>query len=444
MLPCVLDFAPDRDAEIFAAVPASSAVFLLRGRDPAAEPYMGKTANLRRRLQRLLGAAEERSRKLNLRERVARIEYAPTGSDFESGFALYRVLRTEFPETYSQRLRLRWAPLVRLHLENRFPRVSITTQLSGARAGSVFYGPFASRAAAEKFANDALDFFLLRRCVEELNPDPAFPGCIYSEMKMCLAPCFKGCSDEQYAGETARVQAFFDSRGQSLARELAGERERASTELRFEEAAAFHARLDKLTPLLQQLPEITRRLDRLDGLMIQPSARADCVSFFRLRAGCLSAPVDFAVGATPSASIDDAEHSAAGHSEPSKLVGPGASPGQTLASTQPTAAAGAHARSRAPLSMEARVNEALAAIPDDPRFTSQERLEHLALLKRWYFRSLKTGEIFFTDEKGELPMRRVVRGISRVFRGEKPAGDLNETARDYWVNRGREAQLRQE
>jgi hypothetical protein len=36
-----------------------------------------------------------------------------------------------------------------------------------------------SRAAAEKFLNDSLDFFKMRRCVEDLHPDPAFPGCIY-------------------------------------------------------------------------------------------------------------------------------------------------------------------------------------------------------------------------------------------------------------------------
>jgi len=29
------------------------------------------------------------------------------------------------------------------------------------------------------------------------------------------------------------------------------------------------------------------------------------------------------------------------------------------------------------------------------------------------------GEIFVADEKGQLPMRRVVRGIGRVWRGEK-------------------------
>ena len=52
-----LEFAPERDAEIFAAVPAAPAVFLLRGADAQAEPYVTKTANLRRRLLRLLGPA---------------------------------------------------------------------------------------------------------------------------------------------------------------------------------------------------------------------------------------------------------------------------------------------------------------------------------------------------------------------------------------------------
>ncbi|MGA7697357.1 MAG: excinuclease ABC subunit C, partial [Candidatus Sulfotelmatobacter sp.] len=81
-----LEFAPERDALVFATVPAAPAVFLLRGEDPQAEPYVSKTANLRRRLQRLLGPVEERTKKLNLRDRVRSIEYAPTGSDFESGF----------------------------------------------------------------------------------------------------------------------------------------------------------------------------------------------------------------------------------------------------------------------------------------------------------------------------------------------------------------------
>jgi excinuclease UvrABC nuclease subunit len=167
-----LEFAPERDAEIFSTVPAAPAVFSLRSEDAQAEPYVSKTANLRRRLQRLLGPAEERNRKLNLRDRIRRIEYAPTGSEFESGFLLYRVLRSTFPRTYSNRMRFRFAPLVKLHLENQYPRASITVRLGRLKGRNIYYGPFVSRAAAEKFMNDSLDFFKMRRCVEDLHPDP--------------------------------------------------------------------------------------------------------------------------------------------------------------------------------------------------------------------------------------------------------------------------------
>ena len=105
-----LEFTSQRDAETFAAVPTAPAVFLLRGADAQAQPYVSKTANLRRRLQRLLGPVEERTKKLNLREQVRVIEYSATGSDFESGFLLYSVLRATLPRTYSDRLRLRFAP----------------------------------------------------------------------------------------------------------------------------------------------------------------------------------------------------------------------------------------------------------------------------------------------------------------------------------------------
>ncbi len=267
-----IEFLPERDAEVFAAAPAAPAVFLLRGSDPASEPYVTKTANLRRRLERMLSPPEERSRRLNLRDRVRYIEYSLTGSDFESGFLLYQLLRTAFPKTYEKRLRLRFAPLVKLHLENEYPRASVTTRLGRLGGKNIYYGPFPSRIAAEKFMNDALDFFKMRRCVDDLHPDPKFPGCVYSEMKMCLAPCFKGCTDDEYRAEVVRVEDFFDTRGESLKRQISAERDRSSESLAFEEAAALHTRLEKLAPVLQQMPEAVQRLDQMHALIVQQSA----------------------------------------------------------------------------------------------------------------------------------------------------------------------------
>ncbi|PYX26656.1 MAG: hypothetical protein DMG82_00765 [Acidobacteria bacterium] len=369
-----LDFETGRDREIFSGVPAQPAVFLLRGHDPG-EPYVSKTANLRRRLQRLLSPPEERTKRLNLRDRVRFIQYTPTGSDFESGFLLYQLLRSTFPKAYSARLRLRFAPVIKLHLDNEYPRASITTRLGRTHGKSLYYGPFPSRVSAEKFANDSLDFFKMRRCVDDLHPDPAFPGCIYSEMKMCLAPCFKGCTDQAYRQEVERVQAYLDTGGLSLERELSQQREEASNNLDFENAAALHARVEKLKPVLGQLPEIVRRTDQLSGLMVQPSAAENSVTFFRIDAGCIGGPATF--------SIQSPEHTKS-------------------------------------QSMESRVQQAVDAMPHAPAKTALEAMEHLAILRRWYYRGTRVGEIFLADDKGMLPMRRIVRGISRVYRGEKP------------------------
>jgi excinuclease ABC subunit C len=417
-----LTFSPGQDEIFFQELPVATAVFLLRG---DGEPYVSKTANLRRRLQRLLGPLAEHSKRLNLRDRVHQVEFTLTGSDFESQFLLYRLLRETFPKAYAARLRLRPAPLVKLHLENEYPRASITTRLGRIRSvrgqppsavrssearvdggttgvspvladsstgedahasrHNVYYGPFPSRASAEKFASDALDFFKMRRCVDDLHPDPSFPGCVYSEMKMCLAPCFKGCTDAEYHAEVVRVQDFFDSAGESLTRELAEQRERASSELAFEEAAAIHSRIEKLKSVPAGLPEIVRRIDRLDAIVVQPSAEPGSVCLFRFRDAQMSGPLMFNVERRiDSQSLD-------------------------LAGT---------AQTRAPQTMESRVEDVIQSFPRPERSPAAEHTEHLAILKRWYYRSHRAGEIFIADDKGGFPLRRIVRGIGRAYRGE--------------------------
>jgi excinuclease ABC subunit C len=386
-----LEFDPACDAEFFTAVPAKPGVFTLRGE--SGEPYVSKSSNLRRRVQRLLGKSEGLSRRLSLRDRAKVLDYALTGSDFESGLLLYQLLRQEFPRTYPDRLRLRFAPLLRFYLENRYPRVSVTTKLGSGKSGSIYYGPFPSRTVAENFANDGLDFFKLRRCVEELNPDPQFPGCVYSEMKMCLAPCFKGCTDEEYATEVARVQQYFDTGGRSLLRDISLERDKASEELHFETAALLHSKLEKVKAVVGQVEEIVRRIDQLSALMVQPSTEPESVVLFLISRGTFSRPAQLPLNVVQEAGGK-------------------------------------------PLSMEARIQEVLSQVVM-PAYSTQETMEHLAILKRWYYRTNKTGEVFFTDERGELPWRRIVRGVSRVFKGEKAAPDLSESAKDYWLFRAK-------
>jgi excinuclease ABC subunit C len=380
-----IPFSPDLPADFFTQLPASAAVFALRGADQNAEPYVSKAANLRRRLQRLLSPPESQSKRLNLRERVVRIDYEVTGSDFESGLLLYRLLRQEFPTTYQKRLRLHHAPLIRLNLQNAYPRAYVTNKLGKMSAGSLYYGPFQSRALAEKYMNDSLDLFKIRRCTFELHPDPAFPGCVYSEMKMCLAPCFKGCSDEAYMAEVSRVQAYFDSGGDSLLHELEAERDRLSADLDFEGAAQLHVKVAKVKGILSLCDDICRRLDKLDAVIVQPASEPGSVALFRFRKGELCGPERLMLESKQIAEKHEGEESA-----------PEPSPSQ-----------------------HELLRNALQRLEGQEAKSTTQFSEALALLKRWYYRTHKTGEIVLARPDGELPIRKIMNAITRVSRGEK-------------------------
>jgi excinuclease ABC subunit C len=374
LLSCSIPFSREHPPDFFAQFPVAPAVFLLRGADASAEPYVSKTANLRRRLQRLLAPPESQSRRLNLRERVVKIEYTLTGSDFESVLTLYKVLRQEFPKSYQKRLRLRPAPLVRMNLENEYPRAYVTTKLGRLGGKSLYYGPFRSRTVAEKYLNDSLDLFKMRRCTFDLNPDPRFPGCVYSEMKMCLAPCFKGCTDEVYAAEVGRVQAYLDSGGRSLVEEMEAERERLSAALDFEAAAHQHARIAKVKGILSAADEVCRRLDKLDATIVQPSLQPKSVALFRFHKGELAGPETLAV------ETEDQGHS-----------------------------------------LEQRVRTALEQFVPAGARSALQFTEELAILNRWYYRSHKMGEIVLANDEGGLSARKIANAAGRVYRGERGA-----------------------
>jgi excinuclease ABC subunit C len=404
-----IPFTPERDQDAFAQIPAAPGVFLLRGHDANAEPYVSKSANLRRRVQRLLAPPENQSKRLNLRDRCAAIEFTQTASDFENGLLLYRILRQLFPESYARRLRLNHAPLIRINWENEYPRAYITRKLtgfSGKRSEgfspgtkSVYYGPFQSRSLAEKFLNDALDLFKSRRCTFDLNPDPAFPGCVYSEMKMCLAPCFKGCSDDQYVDEVRRVQKFLDTCGESLITELEAERDQASAQLEFEAAANLHTRIEKVRGVVRGCDDIIRRLDQIDALILQPSTEPDSVSLFRFVSGQLLGPQPFRVQNILLSNEKSGDSSL--YAQPMMA--------QPVPEKPETAAK--------PVSLEMRLVEALEELVPGSKVSALVFSEQLALLRRWYYRSSRVGEIFLRERDGTWPYRRMVRGVSRVLAG---------------------------
>ena len=247
--------------------------------DAAAEPYLARTADIRRAAERLLALPEVSSNRLNLRGVAVRVRYRATGSKFEQMVAHYQQARAYFPRRYRNLVRVRPPAMLKVNLRNEYPRCYVTRTIRGDEG--FYFGPFVSRKAAEAFSEGFLDLFKIRRCQIKIRRDPAFPGCMYSQMKMCLAPCFAGCTKEEYDAEVGRVLKGLDTGGGQLIQDVEREREAASEALDFERAAALHKRLEKVSAALRGLPELARRVEEFDAVILQRAAEEKTVAVFR-------------------------------------------------------------------------------------------------------------------------------------------------------------------
>ena len=347
-------------------IPDHPAVFLLWASQ--GNPYLARTSALKRRLNRLFSSQGRLSRLLNLNGVVDRIEYWPTGSQIEAALVHLELAQLHFPDDWPRITRLRPPSFLRLTTHNQFPRTMITTRLGRG----AFYGPFASRAAAETFQTGLLDLFQLRRCEENLHPAPEHAGCIYGEMNRCLRPCQQVVSIDEYSGEAARVAQFLETRGASL-KELAEQsRDRASLNMQFEEAARLHQRVERIAEVQSSSGDLARALPSLAGIAVTPSAVADAVDLWFLLGGVWRDPHRLSLS----------EDSGAGRSLDHRLH---EIVEQMKTQTQREPA-------RAPV------------------------MEHLSILTRWHHATWRDGEWIEIDWPAKIPYRKLVNAIGRVGR----------------------------
>ena len=509
-----VEFQPDDAEAQLRSIPVAPGVFALRGEREDAQPYVTRAADMRRRLRRLLLPSEAAtqplsgtaklpasdrqgdghqpgngqpvfSKRLNLRSRIRFIEWTRTGSEFESILLLYEATRAAFgAERARERLKLFPPFAVRLTLEHAHPRLYVTNRLSRKSLAESF-GPFPSRAAAERYAEAVGDLFQLRRCNENLVVHPDHPGCAYGEMKRCLAPCKAAVSAFEYAAEAERVQSFLRTHGESLLHAVAAEREAASDAMDFEAAAALHARWEKVKAAASLADELVRPLPELQALVLQEAApvleeasgtRSEDAAVFLLRGARLTGPERLSTLGVRAVR----EQTAVGSSlfaQPLMLAavpldGDAAARSQSstsgIESTQvahepaPAGEATLHVVPAVSLSPEDRARAVIerlspsAAQPDEllaaeqaaeqgaaPEEARGETLgDVLALFRRWYYRPEKqrAGEVFLPNADGTWPLRRILNGAARVVLG--PPAELSPVDREAAKQAGKTMRTR--
>lgn len=350
--------APDLTGEI-AALPAGSGVYALTLEDRA--PHLSWSANLRRRLLRLLASAGVGQA---LRDRAASIDCWATGSKLETSLLMYQLAKRHFPADYLARLRLRMPWFVRLK-DDPFPRLVVVNQIT--RKGDPVYGPFPSRDAAQRYEQELLGLFQIRRCTETLAPHPGHPGCIYGEIGQCSRPCQEAVTPVEYAGEVQRVAEFLSTNGKSTVAALSQAREAACERTEFEQAADIHKKIERVKAAASLRDDAITEIHNFHGVALTRGVQPFEFRLWPMLAGLWQEPL--------------------------------------LLNVAPDQARGK--------SLDHEVRERLSESIANPRRDGRPG-EELALFRRWYFSSWRDGQWFPFRSLEDLNYRRLVREISKM------------------------------
>ena len=229
-----------------ALLPESAGVYLFRSAE-GKTLYVGKAASLRARVLSHLRNPPEDARKGSLLSRIADVEVVVTDSAREALLLENNLIKTRRPR-YNILLRDdKNPPLVRLTMNEKYPRVHIVR--GAGTDGAAYAGPYFPASLARRSMSLVHRLFGIRNCREQLNGKRPRP-CLQHQIRRCIAPCVDSvCSIEEYRQASESARLFLLGRTKELSASLTRRmREEAEAE-RFEEAARLRDSLRLLAEL---------------------------------------------------------------------------------------------------------------------------------------------------------------------------------------------------
>src|SRR5271155_3517311 len=192
--------------------------------------------------------------------------------------------------------------------------------------------------------------------------------------------------------------------------------------MQFEKAAALHAQWQKVKAAQALADWIVRPVPKLRAIIVQQATpdetHPDHAALFLLEGGCLVGPERLSTLGVRAVR----EQTSVGSSLFAQPLMLQAIPLEGQADSNNTSNSPEDRAAHAVKALEEKVGKSndLALLSD-----------HLSLLRRWYYRPEKQriGEIFFANEDGTWPIRKILRGAARMVIGEpKPMAETNREA----------------
>ncbi|MFV0345424.1 MAG: excinuclease ABC subunit UvrC [Bacteroidales bacterium] len=250
--------------------------------------YVGKAKDLKKRVSSYFTGTIENRKTWLLVKNIYKIRYLVVSSE-QDALLLENSLIKKYQPRYNVRLKDdKSYPWICIKNE-RFPRVFMTRNV--VKDGSKYYGPYSSVYTARILLELFKRLYPLRTCKYNLSKDNVrlrkYSICLEYHIKNCCGPCEDLCSEEEYIGYIAQIKKILKGKTATISRLLKDEMNKASENLKFEEAMEFKNKLEVLEKYQSRSTVVSPSIGDIDVFSIVTDDDCAYINYLKVLNGSI-------------------------------------------------------------------------------------------------------------------------------------------------------------
>ncbi len=208
--------------------------------------YVGKAVSLKNRVRQYFQSSRNKSPKIvKMVSQIERFEYIVTDSELEALVLESNLIKEHRPKYNTMLKDDKTYPYIKVTLGEPFPRILVARGMK--KDSSKYYGPYPTSGAVRDTIDLLVRMYHLRTCRRNL-PDKrsGMRPCLNYHIGQCDAPCVGNISEEDYRANVMRAVRFLDGDTKEEIAELTEKMQKASQEMKFEEAAGYRDLIESI------------------------------------------------------------------------------------------------------------------------------------------------------------------------------------------------------
>ena len=273
-----------------ALLPKEPGVYVMLDKDEKVI-YVGKAKVLKNRVTQYFQNSYKTQKVMAMVNNIEDFYYVLTNTE-KDALSLENNLIKKYKPKYNILLKDdKSYPYIRVNLKEDYPRFSIVRKVK--KDGAKYFGPYMLGVKASDILTTLNEAFKLRPCAHKLSKSKAKKECLNYHLGLCLAPCSKKCSQQEYLLSVKGAIEFLNGNTDSVEQILTQKMMAYAENLEFEKASSCRDRLKMIESLKDKKITSLSRLLTCDVLSVASDGIYASVNVLFIRNGRTTAVKNF-------------------------------------------------------------------------------------------------------------------------------------------------------